>query len=79
MRIYRQLTFGMHIGLTLDEVPREYLEWLHGRYWLEKSPQLQKLKADIRRCLVEVHNFPPDWESSNYEDDDECLRWDGHG
>lgn len=76
MHVYSPLTFGKHIGRTLDEVPSEYLRWLHEQDWLEKTPRLLKLKAEIRRCLVEVHHFPPDWESSNYDDDDECIRWD---
>jgi hypothetical protein len=76
MRIWSQLSFGKHVGLTLDEVPNEYLRWLHDRHWLEKSPRLVKLRAEIHACLVEVHCFPPDWESSSYDDDDEAIRWD---
>lgn len=76
MRIYSLLSFGMHVGRTLDEVPSEYLRWLYNQYWLEKTPRLRKLKAEIHRCLVEVHNFPPDWESGNYDEDDEYIRWD---
>lgn len=75
MRIYSQLTFGRHIGLTLNEVPHAYLEWLYRQYWM-CEPRWRRLREEIHKCLVEVHHFPPDWESSNYDDDDECIRWD---
>ena len=56
MRVYAQLSFGKHKGLTLDAVPCAYLEWLYRQPWLEKSPKRRKLWLDVRACLVAVHH-----------------------
>lgn len=71
------MPFGKHKGTTLDRLPFDYVCWLYK--WEHVR---QDMKDELRRCAIEVHAAPYDWngeESSSCDYDPDTDFNDGWG
>ena len=47
-----KMPFGKYKGVDMDQVPADYLDWLHGQPWIKKFPAILDYIEDNRELIT---------------------------